>query len=45
MVIFYENDRGKEGVWGRKTQLIICPWTVRGQSAGHEEVKCSLDDR
>lgn len=23
MVIFYENDRGKEGVWGRETQLII----------------------
>ena len=41
MVISYGNDRGKEGVWGRETQLII----VRGNSAeiprnfrGHKEV-------
>lgn len=31
MVIFCENDRGKEGVWGRETQLII----VRGQFHGN----------
>ena len=31
MVISYGNDRGKEGVWGRKTQLII----VRGQFSGN----------
>ena len=31
MVISYGNDRGKEGVWGRKTQLII----VRGQFRGN----------
>lgn len=31
MVIFCENDRGKERVWGRKTQLII----VRGQFRGN----------
>ena len=38
MVIFYENDRGKERVWGRKTQLIIVRGQFRGISAGHKEV-------
>ena len=33
MVIFCENDRGKEGVWGRETQLIIVRGQFRGNSA------------
>lgn len=33
MVIFCENDRGKEGVRGRRTQLIIVRGQFRGNSA------------